>query len=91
MEISMTKMSQNGQIVIPSEIRLNAKLKPTDKFLVFNIGKNVILKQIGESDLNFEVELMQKISKAENQIKNNQSIKAKTSMSGEEILNILSK
>tara|TARA_Y100000310_G_C20610398_1_gene777707 strand:+ start:1022 stop:1279 length:258 start_codon:yes stop_codon:yes gene_type:complete len=47
MEVSITKISKNGQVVIPSEIRKEAKIKPFTKFLVFNDKKgNIFLKRI---------------------------------------------
>ena len=48
MEVAITKMSQNGQVVIPSEVRKDAGVKPSTQFLVFNEDENILLKQIGQ-------------------------------------------
>ena len=42
MEVAITKISQNGQVVIPSEIRKDAGIKPSAKFIVFNEDGNII-------------------------------------------------
>jgi AbrB family looped-hinge helix DNA binding protein len=46
MEFSVTKLSKNGQIVIPSEIRNAAKLKPFTKLLVMMRDDEIVLKQL---------------------------------------------
>jgi len=46
MEVAITKISQNGQVVIPSEIRKDAGIKPSTKFIVFSENGNILLKQI---------------------------------------------
>jgi len=58
MEVAITKMSPNGQIVIPSEIRKDAGLKPSAKFLVFNEGGNILLKQIMKEKLVKDINLL---------------------------------
>ena len=61
MEIALTKLSPNGQVVIPSEIRKEAGLKPSTKFIVFNKGGNILLKQIRAETLGKDIELLEKI------------------------------
>jgi len=65
MEISLTKLSPNGQVVIPSEIRKEAGLKPSTKFLVFNEGGNILLKQIKIQNLKKDIELIERIQKCQ--------------------------
>ena len=89
MEVGLTKMSQNGQIVIPVEIRRDARIKPYDKFLVLNKGGNIILKPINTSALSKELELSEKISKSESQIKKGRFVKADTRMTAGEIDRLL--
>ncbi len=89
MEISLTKLSPNGQVVIPSEIRKEAGLKPSTKFIVFNEGGNILLKQIRTETLRKDVKLLEKIQMTEEQIATGKSVKAKTSMSDEEIDDLL--
>ncbi|MDD5086872.1 MAG: AbrB/MazE/SpoVT family DNA-binding domain-containing protein [Candidatus Nanoarchaeia archaeon] len=89
MEVSITKMSQNGQIVIPSEIRRNAGIKPSTKFIVFNEDGNILLKQIKKETLSKDMKLIDKILISEEQIKKGKSIKADTSMKDEEIDDLL--
>ena len=91
MEIAITKMSQNGQVVIPSEIRNDANIKPSTKFIVFNEGGNILLKQLRKETLAKDMELIEKIHKSEVQIRNKKFTKANTSMNDEEIDDLLMK
>jgi len=89
MEISLTKLSPNGQVVIPSEIRRDAGIKPATKFLVFNEGGNILLKQIRSETLRKDMELIERIQTAEEQIVEGKFVKADTSMTDEEIDDLL--
>ena len=89
MEISITKLSPNGQVVIPSEIRKEAGIKPSTKFIVFNKGGNILLKQIRAESLEKDMELLENIQRTEKQIANKKSVKANTNMSEEEIDDLL--
>lgn len=89
MEISITKISENGQIVIPSEIRKDAGIKPSTKFLVFNQDGNIMLKQIKKEALREDMRLIEKIRESEEQIKNGKFVKAETSLSDEKIDDLL--
>lgn len=91
MEISITKMSPNGQIVIPSDIRKEAKLKPSTKFLILNEGGNILLKQLNKESLKEELELMKKISLSEKDISAGRVIKTKASNCESEIDSLLTK
>jgi len=89
MEIAITKMSRNGQVVIPSEVRNDANIKPSTKFLVFNEGGNILLKQLKKETLTKDIELIEKIQKSEEQIREGKYIKATTGMKDEEIDDLL--
>ena len=89
MEISLTKLSPNGQVVIPSEIRKEAGLKPSTKFIVFNEGGNILLKQIRTETLRKDVELLERIQMTEEQIAAGKVVNANTNMSDEEIDDLL--
>jgi AbrB family looped-hinge helix DNA binding protein len=89
MEVSMTKISENGQVVIPSEVRLDAGIKASTKFLVFNKGGDIILKQIKMESLDRMAALVMKIKRSEEQIKDGKHIKADASMSDEDIDSLL--
>ena len=89
MEISITKISENGQVVIPAEIRKDANIKPATKFLVFNKGGNIILKIIRKETLAKDIHLLERIEHSEQQIKTRKYTKADTSMTAEEIEDIL--
>ncbi|MFT4283115.1 MAG: AbrB/MazE/SpoVT family DNA-binding domain-containing protein [Candidatus Woesearchaeota archaeon] len=89
MEISITKLSPNGQVVIPSQIRKEAGIKPSTKFIVFNKGGNILLKQIRAESLEKDMELLENIQRTEKQIANKKSVKANTNMSEEEIDDLL--
>jgi AbrB family looped-hinge helix DNA binding protein len=89
MEISLTKMSENGQVVIPAEIRRDAGIKPSAKFLVFNENGNIMLKQIKKESLREDMLLLEKIRRSEQEIKKGRVVKADSSMSDEEIDDLL--
>lgn len=89
MEVSLTKLSENGQVVIPAEIRKDAGIKPSTKFLVFNEGGNILLKMIRKETLARDIRLIESIEKSEEQIKERKVVKADTSMSDEEIDDLL--
>jgi AbrB family looped-hinge helix DNA binding protein len=89
MEVSLTKLSPNGQVVIPSEIRKEAGFKPSTKFLVFNVDGNIMLKQIKTESLIKDMELIEKIQKSEAEIESGKFIVADSSMSDEEIDDLL--
>jgi len=89
MEVAITKISQNGQVVIPSEIRKDANIKPSTKFIVFNEDGNIMLKQIKQEALKEDMILIETIKKSEEQIKEGKFIKADTKMNDEEIDDLL--
>jgi len=89
MEVSITKISENGQVVIPSEIRKDAGIKPSTKFIVFNEDGNIMLKQIKKEALREDMLLIEKIKKSEEQIKEGKLVKADTSVSNEKIDDLL--
>ncbi len=85
MEVSMTTLSENGQVVIPVEIRRDAGIKPSTKFLVFNEGGNILLKVIRKETLARDIRLIENIERSEKQIRSGNAVKADTSLSDEEI------
>ena len=89
MEVALTKISQNGQVVIPSEVRRDAGIKPSTKFLVFNEDGNILLKQIKKESLRSDMLLIGKIKRSEDEIKDGKFIKADTKMSDKEIDDLL--
>lgn len=89
MEVALTKISQNGQVVIPSGVRKDAGIKPATQFLVFNEDGNILLKPIKKESLRNDILLIEKIKRSEDEIKNGKFIKADTKMSDEGIDDLL--
>lgn len=89
MEVALTTMSRNGQVVIPVEIREDAGIKPSTKFLVFNESGNILLKQIRKETLKEDMLLIEKIKKSEDDVAHGRLVKADTSMSDEDIDDLL--
>lgn len=89
MEVEITKMSKNGQVVIPAEIRREAHLKPSAKFLVFATDNTVCLKRISKGELLKDAELIRRIEKSERDFKKNKVVKAGTRMSENKIDDLL--
>lgn len=46
MEGELVKMSPKGQLVVPKEIRLNERFKPTDRFVAFGVRGGVLFKKV---------------------------------------------
>ena len=89
MEVSITKLSENGQVVIPAEIRKDAGIKPSTKFLVFNEGGNILLKMIRKETLARDIHLIEAIERSEEQISSSKAVKVDASMGDEEIDDLL--
>ncbi len=89
MEVAITKISQNGQVVIPSDVRRDAGIKPSTKFMVFNEDGNIMLKQINKESLREDMFLVEKIRRSEEQIKHGRVVKADTKMSDDKIDDLL--
>ncbi len=89
MEVAITKISENGQVVIPADVRKDAGIKPSTKFIVFNENGNIMLKQIKKESLREDMLLIEKIRRSEEQIRKGKFVKADTSMSDEEIDDLL--
>lgn len=56
MEVAVTKISSNGQIVISSEIRKALDISPGDKFLVIGEDNGIVLRSLKKKDLKQEME-----------------------------------
>ncbi len=69
MELELIKISEKGQIVVPSSLRKEMRIKKSDKFLIFGEGNTIILKKIEEPIIrrSFE-ELAKPIQKVAKQI-----------------------
>lgn len=46
MGMGIAKISRNGQIVIPAEIREAMGIEPADRFLVVSEGEEIVLRRI---------------------------------------------
>jgi AbrB family looped-hinge helix DNA binding protein len=67
MAINLTKMSANGQVVIPAEIR--KKMKPKTQFLIVERGNDLLLKRVTEEEIIKEFDAMDTIDSAEDEFK----------------------
>jgi len=83
MDIAITKISENGQIVIPIGIRKEAGITPKTKFLVFTDEGTIIIKPI--KIVREDIELIKSIKKGEEDIKKGRVVKADSRMSFDEI------
>jgi len=89
MGVSITRMSENGQVVIPSEIRKEAGIEPKTKFLVFNSDGDILLKPINNESLRAEMDLARDMEKGERDIREGRVVVADTKMSFKEIDDLL--
>jgi len=51
MEVELTRISEKGQVVIPSSLRKEMGIKRSDRFLVFGEDGTVVLKKIEDTAL----------------------------------------
>lgn len=56
MEVAVTKMSSNGQIVISSDIRKALGLSPGEKFLVIGEEDGIVLRSLKKENIKKEME-----------------------------------
>jgi len=54
MNVSITTMSRNGQIVIPNDIRKALHIKVSEKFIVFGEGDTIVIKRLSDESLKKE-------------------------------------
>ena len=55
MDVSITKMSSKGQVVIPAEMRKD--IKEGDKLIIIKSDHQLIMKKASKADKNFEEDL----------------------------------
>lgn len=46
MTLELTRLSERGQIVIPTELRKSMKLKEGERFIVTGLGDTIILRKL---------------------------------------------
>lgn len=56
MEEELVKMSPKGQLVVPKEIRLSEKFKPSDRFVAFGVKGGVLFKKVSIPEVKAEFE-----------------------------------
>ena len=87
MELAISKISENGQIVIPSEIRKEAHIKSGMKFLIFRKNRDIHLKPI----TNENIKVMEDIEEGERDLREGRYIEVYADLSAEKIVDILDK
>ena len=56
----LVKMSPKGQLVVPNEIRMKEKFKPSDRFIAFDVKGGVLFKKVKIPNVKAEFELLAK-------------------------------
>ena len=51
MQVELTRISEKGQVVIPSSLRKEMRIRKSDQFIVFGEDNTLILKKIEKSAL----------------------------------------
>ena len=87
MELAISKISENGQIVIPAEIRKEAHIKEGMKFLVFSENKDIHLRPITKED----IQVMKDIEEGERDLREGRYIEVDADLPAEKIDEILMK
>ncbi len=91
MEVAVTRMAQNGQVVIPMEVRKESGVKPNEKFIVYFNGQDILLKPIEKDKFLEEMELLTRIKIAEDEVKNGKVTIVNSKMSEKRIDRLLMK
>jgi len=60
MEEDLVKMSPKGQLVVPKEIRMKERFKPSDRFAAFGVKGGVLFKRVNIPDVKVEFESLSK-------------------------------
>jgi len=60
MEEELVKMSPKGQLVVPKEIRMKEKFKPSDRFVAFGVKGGVLFKRVNIPEVKAEFESLSK-------------------------------
>lgn len=60
MKEELVKMSPKGQLVVPREIRIKEKFRPSDRFVAFDVRGGVLFKKINIPDVRMEFESLSK-------------------------------
>ncbi len=60
MEEELVKMSTKGQLVVPREIRLTEKFRPSDRFVAFGVKGGVLFKKVALPKVKAEFEALSK-------------------------------
>jgi AbrB family looped-hinge helix DNA binding protein len=89
MEVSITKMSKNGQVVIPAEVRKDAGIGLDAKFIVFNEGRNIMLKPLRKELLARDMKLIEKLHRSKEKLKKGKFVRVDSSMTDEDIDDLL--
>ncbi len=85
MEVDITHISKNGQVVIPVKIRKAVNAKPNDEFYIYSIGEKILLEPIKKEEIKKELELLDIIKDSEKQIEKGESIVLESSIDIEEM------
>lgn len=85
MQAELTRMSPNGQIVIPADIRKAAKFDTKDRFLVISEDNTVIIKKLTRSDFAKDLALLERIAEAEEQVRKGETITLPGHLSAKEL------
>lgn len=56
MKEELVKMSPKGQLVVPRDIRIKEKFRPSDRFVAFEVKGGVLFKRVNIPDVRVEFE-----------------------------------
>lgn len=60
MKEELVKMSTKGQLVVPRDIRIKEKFRPSDRFVAFNVRGGVLFKRVNIPHVRAEFESLSK-------------------------------
>jgi AbrB family looped-hinge helix DNA binding protein len=80
--LELTRLSERGQVVIPTEVRKSMKLKEGERFIVMALGDTIILRKL---------ELSQERVKLKSLIKESRGRAGKAGFSAQEVESLIRK
>jgi AbrB family looped-hinge helix DNA binding protein len=85
----ITKISKNGQVVIPMEVRKRLGLGKGTQFLVFDEEDMVVFKKITDKEIAKDTALARRIAESEENVRKGRSLIVDTSLPVEEIVRLI--
>lgn len=86
MSVALTRISPNGQVVIPADVRKAARISSHDQFIVFERDGTILLKKVRPQLFEKDLAILARIAEAEDDIRKGRSLTLPSDLSAAEML-----